>query len=727
MGIDTVRKGASIPKLIEIIFQVLFFLIVLTGIISTVADVPGFFKQAETSQEVQKLLDDVETRVCGRTAHSGMLPPPDSPLQRYDFSKVENIDSTGEKLRVLMKGSDNANEVGFECENLNRVVLCKNEEGRQVAVDCAEGTGENIPPGRYSFDYFYDGEDTLYLMVHKEVEDEGPFLYYLSGGTVTNELRALSLSEEKIYIPKNNFEGVATAESYSGSSMSFSGDLDMDGRSDDIVIGNRTNLFRYDMSDFSSESIRYNNPIWVYDIGGIGNIREGEVETSKGQACEPGWNTEENRIALARILWVETRGPEISRNARVAVAYTVLRRLKNQNDDVIVKEEGVITGYGHGEEGEKDTFYGSGNDERWDNIGSNKYGQFLDIAEGVLKCEEPDVSKGATHYYSPKSMPNVEGTNYESVYDLDGSLEEADEKFDILPETCKPGDVTVEEVTEKIGSVRNYIPQWSNENFRDSKDGCTADVLDYVSVEGVDQWNFKFYNNPDIPDYTFYSRDFGEFGGNEIVFANGSFLDEKRDLCVYNYLDTPTLECISDNSACYVEEVGDVGSPRDETRVYFTDDTKLFWWNGKGGSSNIEERCSGKSENTGKVKLREECGAEEFEYNVVDVGSFESLGEDVGEDDLVITVRKGEKTSRSSNTAVGYVDFNSECSEPVFKKVFSYSTITSIGEVFDSKIPFIAGNGFDIYYYDMDEEETVELGYVDKPRQLGSFSEIIGG
>ena len=743
VGTDIVRKG-QISTLVRQIAQVLFGLVFIGVLVSFI---PGFgevFAQSGTSREVNQLVTDIEDEVCVGGGREGMLPPPDSPKAEYDFSSVDSFESDGSKLKVLVSGSDSATEIGLECEDVKEIVVCSNEEEKQFAAGCSSpGDDDTLSPGSYKFDYFLSAEGRLYLMVHKEVEDEGPYIYYLAGGASNYELKAVSLSERRIYEPKNMMSGVAVSKSYSGDTISYSGDADMDGLSDDLLMGNESYFFRYSMDDFNSESIRYDNPIKVHDLGTISDIREGEAVTGTGSDCEPEkWNTEQNRIDLARILFVEARNSNVNEKSRIAIGYTVVRRMKMDDTDQVGGENGVIDGYGHGSRGKKHIYY-AGESKRWDSIHEGYaehedanfgYGKFLDIAEKVLTCQAEDVSQGATNYYSPRSMPNVEGTVYN---DLDGSLGTAvNSGYSILPYRCDPGpfdEDDIDKLTEKIldGQPANYIPPWANPVFEgEGLHGCSATVAEHVDIEGVNPWYYKFYNYENNPDYNFYKREFGDFGGNEILFINGSMIEEKRELCVYNYLGEKALECLRDSFTCSAEDIGPVVELSGEKKVLFANGSRnIFFWDGRVGEGNYG--CGTGSEFTGRrgfTGLECTSGSEE-DCTVDKIGSAADMDND-GEDEVVVVI-SGKPYSGTFSTVptyLAYLEIPEGQEEFEAVELVKENDIVSIGEIFDGKIPMVVRkrSEFMMKYYDTEEEEIVDIQEVDKPRKAGAFSDILG-
>lgn len=145
--------------------------------------------------------------------------------------------------------------------------------------------------------------------------------------------------------------------------------------------------------------------------------------------CHPDWDTEQNREDLARLLTSEASvGNDVEQRA---VGYTVLNRM-DRNGTTAVRDE--WSAYAHGQEPTDD---------------------LRDLAGRILRCEADDPSGGATHFYSPVSMPH-EGDDTDG-YDVGGGLE------------TTPG---LDE--------RNYAPSWADTHYR-------------CYVDGARQSHYKFY------------------------------------------------------------------------------------------------------------------------------------------------------------------------------------------------------------------------------------------
>ncbi|MCR4318573.1 MAG: peptidoglycan-binding protein [Planctomycetes bacterium] len=144
------------------------------------------------------------------------------------------------------------------------------------------------------------------------------------------------------------------------------------------------------------------------------------------------WNNEANIRDLARIIMSEASfgGPEAE---RAAVGYVVLNRMKrNEVNNVSDVQRGFSTAQEPNE-------------------------RMLEFARRLLSCQVADNSQGATHFYSPQSMP-MEGDPPRG--DTGGGLEQ----------------------TTGV-SRRNYVPSWAP--------GYTR-----VNVNGIEEKRFKFYRAP---------------------------------------------------------------------------------------------------------------------------------------------------------------------------------------------------------------------------------------
>lgn len=714
------KKGQVFSKIIFLIVQVIFVVVVLGVIVSNIF--PGLtsvFEESGTSKEIQSFVSDVDSTVCGNPASEGLLPPAQSAKQSYDFRDVERIESDGSNLQVLLKGQEKAEQIEFGCEDINQVVLCKNEEKRKAAAGCAEfGDDDQLSPGFYTFDYFLTTEGRLYIMVHREVEDQGPFIYYLSGETRNNELKAYSISEERVYNPREMSEGASVSRSYTGGTISSSGDLDMDGREDNIVIGNESYIFRYSMTDHSSESIKYGNPIQLYDVGPVTDIREGDVEVSEGNDCEPEWNTEENRVDLAKIIYGEADVSGVSDDVRKAIGYTVLRRMKEEDYDRV---EDVSSGYLHGRD------LGSADGD---------YEKYLGLAEDILTCRAEDIGRGATHYYSPRSMTKV--SDYESEGGIEEKVRAMNEERDILPDSCDPEDISdLETVSELVESDNNpegsrtLVPWWANEDLKNHPE-CSVSIHERVEVPEAREWFFKFYKNTEFEDYEFYERSFGKFGGNEIVFIDGEFESEERKLCVYNPLDDKALDCHQDKHTCKSEEIGGSAEFEESKKVFFSNYSRtIFYWNGSTGGKDYG--CEEGSDFVDSKEIDYE-GGEFYEKDMVevsDLGTVSDIDNDGKTDDLVLVLNIKEGGSgKQRNTILGYVDLSESDERFDFNQIDDQGGIVSVGETHDRKIPLVINEyqeGYSLIYYDLEEEEVLETEAGEEPRMVGGFSDLMGG
>lgn len=148
--------------------------------------------------------------------------------------------------------------------------------------------------------------------------------------------------------------------------------------------------------------------------------------------CPSTWDTDDNRWALGKVITSEASVGTTAE--RTAVGYSVLNRMDRNGTTAVTDEWDA---YAHSQDPTSEIY---------------------DLATRVLRCEEPDNSCGATHFYSPRSMPK-EGDDT-SGFDVGGGLE------------WTPG-----------LSERNYVPSWGETYFRSY-------------VVGARQAYFKFYRLP---------------------------------------------------------------------------------------------------------------------------------------------------------------------------------------------------------------------------------------
>ncbi len=736
------KKGQIFTEIIFKIANVIIVVVVL-GIIAHFL-FPGFFTifgEAETSREVHDLTSHIEREICSAGRSSGTFPPSGSVKNEYNFRDVDSIDTEGNTFRILMEGADQARTVEHDCDDIDRIVLCDDEERSQDITQC-EPPGDELPSDGYSFIYRFDG-NTLYMMVEREIIDDGPFIYYLSRDGGDHGLRSVSISENIVYEPENQYAGATTAGDYEGRTISFSGDLRMIGFDSGLVVGNQTDIFRYEKTDHSTESIRHEKPISVLNLGGIGMVREGEIEEEvEGQYCGE-WATEENIRDMARILWVEARGR--TRESRIAIGYTVMRTMVEWGTNRIgIGEEGMpITRYGHGHGDYKHIYY-EGTERRWDDIPreNNGYGQFEEVSRQVLECRVPDLGNGATHYYSPYSMPDTSGDTYDHIET--GSVEEVNSYFDILPsDACLDRigeEITEQDLVEEIGGRTSYIPTWANQDFGELEPGhpCYANVLEYVPSDVDDEFFFKFYRNPDWEDFEFYERDFGEWGGNEIAFVNGTHVDQERQVCMYNYLDERSLECISNEYACRAEFVGDIGDPGDGTnKIFFGDNSEnIYSWDGEGGRHEMEDCADESYENIVEYEVRDyECG--NFEsgetYDIMDMSNFYDITGDGNRNEKLVIAREQEVRGMvNPEKHLSYIEFEDVCGDGdetlKLNKLYTDREIVSLGETHDGKVPFtvMSDGEYLLKYYDIFEEEVVDVEAANETVRVGAFSDYGG-
>jgi predicted RNase H-like nuclease (RuvC/YqgF family) len=144
------------------------------------------------------------------------------------------------------------------------------------------------------------------------------------------------------------------------------------------------------------------------------------------------WSTEENIRRLAVIIMSEAS--TCNQAERTAVGYTVLNRMARNGTNAVADVEGAY----------------ARNQQPTEEI--------IALARGILSCNIPDNSGGATHFYSPRSMPH-EG-DQPLTGDTAGGLEQT------------PGEAR-----------RNYRPGWAN-------------TFEPVEIPGVVARNFRFFRAP---------------------------------------------------------------------------------------------------------------------------------------------------------------------------------------------------------------------------------------
>lgn len=126
--------------------------------------------------------------------------------------------------------------------------------------------------------------------------------------------------------------------------------------------------------------------------------------------CNGAWDNSDNQWALGKVITSEASIGNTTE--RRAVGYSVLNRMDRNGTTDVTSEWDA---YAHSQD---------------------PTSEIHDLAGRILRCQEPDPSCGATHFYSPRSMPK-EGDDT-SGYDTGGGLE------------WTPG---LDE--------RNYAPSWS--------------------------------------------------------------------------------------------------------------------------------------------------------------------------------------------------------------------------------------------------------------------------
>lgn len=141
------------------------------------------------------------------------------------------------------------------------------------------------------------------------------------------------------------------------------------------------------------------------------------------------WDTAENVEDLARVIMSETSAK--NEPEAIAVGYTVLNRMAKSNADTVRK---VWRAYARNQAPTK---------------------KARAIAAAILTGSATDLTDGATHFYSPRSMP-FEGDDIKG-FDVRGGLE----KIDGLKK-------------------RNYRPSW-------------AIKFDEIKIAGISPARFKFY------------------------------------------------------------------------------------------------------------------------------------------------------------------------------------------------------------------------------------------
>ncbi|WP_394347995.1 SH3 domain-containing protein [Natronorubrum halophilum] len=145
--------------------------------------------------------------------------------------------------------------------------------------------------------------------------------------------------------------------------------------------------------------------------------------------CTDQYYTSQNVDDLARVITSEASISETP--ARTAVGFTVLTRMEQQGVSTVRDVWGAYA------------------------RNQSPTAEITSLADDILRCAVSDNSGGATHFYSPMSMPK-EGEDT-SGYDTSGGLE----------------------WTEGLDR-RNYRPGWALD-------------LEYVPVDGVPEREFKFY------------------------------------------------------------------------------------------------------------------------------------------------------------------------------------------------------------------------------------------
>lgn len=156
------------------------------------------------------------------------------------------------------------------------------------------------------------------------------------------------------------------------------------------------------------------------------------LEEGMLHGCNAAWDTADNRFALGKVITSEASVGTTAE--RRAVGYSVLNRMARNGTTEVTDEWNA---YAHNQD---------------------PTAEIRDMATGILRCQEPDDSCGATHFYSPRSMPK-EGEDT-TGFDTGGGLE------------WTPG-----------LAERNWVPSWAETYFRSY-------------VVGARQAFFKFYRLP---------------------------------------------------------------------------------------------------------------------------------------------------------------------------------------------------------------------------------------
>ncbi|WP_135825521.1 SH3 domain-containing protein [Halorussus ruber] len=110
-----------------------------------------------------------------------------------------------------------------------------------------------------------------------------------------------------------------------------------------------------------------------------GWVAQNWLEEGMLYGCNSAWDTDSNQWELAKVVMSEASVGNTTE--RRAVGYTVLNRME-RNGTTEVSDE-------------------------WDAYAHNQdpTDEIYDLAGAILTCSEPDPSCGATHFYSPRSMP----------------------------------------------------------------------------------------------------------------------------------------------------------------------------------------------------------------------------------------------------------------------------------------------------------------------------------
>lgn len=156
--------------------------------------------------------------------------------------------------------------------------------------------------------------------------------------------------------------------------------------------------------------------------------------TKKGSSTPQEELLQQNINDLARVISSEARG--VNSTEQAMVGWTIVNRMKKRS---ATRVSAVWNGYSHSH--------------------SPDYSS-IQIATGILTGKAVDISQGATHFYSPGTMPK-EGEATVG-FDVRGGLEEV------------PG------ITRNGRPVKSYRPLWALSE-------------DEIKVPGTNSFDFRFF------------------------------------------------------------------------------------------------------------------------------------------------------------------------------------------------------------------------------------------